>query len=180
MAGAAAMSAGCVVESMLGGGVAAAGVVSVGGGVGVGIPVERGRGADVGGGAVGSRGGLHQELAFRRSGGVAALCGGEVPAGLLQQWLYPIRDDAAGRGRGRGSDVGLTMLLGERSALCDGGDVGTVECDDAVEDVAGFGDVVAVGDHADHVLLAAASDSDIEDTTSRRRRHQRDAGGDVA
>ena len=73
----------------------------------------------------------------------------------------------------------VTQLLGEAAALGDGGDVGTVDGDDAFEDVAGFGDVVAVGDHADHVLLAAAGDGDVEAATSRRRRHQRDAGGDV-
>ena len=65
----------------------------------------------------------------------------------------------------------VTELVGEAAALGDGGDVGTVDGDDAFEDVAGFGDVVAVGDHADHVLLAAASDRDVEAATRRRRRH---------
>ena len=73
----------------------------------------------------------------------------------------------------------LALLFGEGSALGDGGDVGAVDGDDAVEDVAGFGDVVAVGDDADHVLVAAAGDGDVEAAASRRRRGDADAGGDV-
>ena len=80
----------------------------------------------------------------------------------------------------RAARVMVTLLLGEGAALGDGGDVGTVDGDDAVEDVAGFGDVVAVGDDADHVLVAAAGDGDVEAAAGRRRRGQADAGGDVA
>ena len=47
------------------------------------------------------------------------------------------------------------MLVGEVAALGDGGDVGTVKGEDHLEGVSGFGDVVAVGDHAEQVLHAA-------------------------
>ena len=66
-------------------------------------------------------------------------------------------------------------LVGEGAALGDGGDVGTVEGEDAVEDVAGFGDVVALGDDTEQVLVAAAGGGDVEAAASRRRRGQRDA-----
>ncbi len=42
--------------------------------------------------------------------------------------------------------------MGEGAALGDGGDVGTVEGEDHLEGVSGFGDVGAVGDHAEQVL----------------------------
>ena len=104
------------------------------------------------------------------------LVGCELVAGLVQQRLEPVRDDTPwGASRYRV----LALLLGEGAALGDGGDVGAVDGDDAVEDVAGFGDVVAVGDDADHVLVAAAGDGDVEAAAGRRRRGEADAGGDV-
>ena len=57
----------------------------------------------------------------------------------------------------------------------DGGDVGPVEGEDRLEDVAGLGDVVAVGDDTEHVLVAAAGGGDVQAAASRRRRGQGDA-----
>ena len=65
----------------------------------------------------------------------------------------PVRHLAA-RCRRRGLAIGG----GEFSALGGGGDVGAVEGDDAVEDVAGFVEVVAVGDDEDGVVVAAAGE----------------------
>ena len=75
-----------------------------------------------------------------------------------------------------GGGIGFVAarLLGESAALGDGGDVGAVEGEDAVEDVAGFGDVVAVGDDTQQVLVAAAGGGDVQAATSRRRRCQGD------
>ena len=50
----------------------------------------------------------------------------------------------------------LVVLLGEQSALGDGRGVGTVGTHDRFEDVAGFGDVVGVGDDVDEVFLLPA------------------------
>ena len=60
-------------------------------------------------------------------------------------------------------------MLGEGAALGDGGDVGAVEGEDAVEDVAGLGDVVAVGDDTEQVLVAAAGGGDVQAAAGRRR-----------
>ena len=54
------------------------------------------------------------------------------------------------------------VLFGEALALGDGGDVGPVDGEDAFEDVAGLGHVVAVGDDVDPVLLAAAGHRDVQ------------------
>ena len=45
------------------------------------------------------------------------------------------------------SGTGVAVLFGERAALGDGGDVGSVEREHPFEYVAGFVDVVALGDH---------------------------------
>ena len=66
----------------------------------------------------------------------------------------------------------VTQLLGEGAALGDGGDVGAVEGEDAVEDVAGFGDVGALGDDTDQVLLAAAGGGDVQAAAGGRRRDE--------
>ena len=81
----------------------------------------------------------------------------------------PVGDPA---GRQDRSQSGTTRLefrrgsfgagLGEVAALGDGGDVGAVVGEDAVEDVAGFGEVVGVGDDVDAVLVAAAGGADVE------------------
>ena len=68
--------------------------------------------------------------------------------------------------------------MGEGATLGDRWDVGAVEGDDAVENVAGFSDVIAVGDHTDLVLLPAAGDRDVQAPPGRRRGSQRDAGAD--
>ena len=70
------------------------------------------------------------------------------------------------------------LRSGECAALPDGGEVGSVDGDDGVEDVAGFGDVVAVGDDADQVLVAAAGDGDVQAAAGGGRRGEADAGGD--
>jgi hypothetical protein len=65
--------------------------------------------------------------------------------------------------------------LSECAELGEGGGVGAVEGEDAFEDVAGFGDLVALGDHTDQVLVAAAGGGDVEAAASRRRRCQGEA-----
>ena len=52
--------------------------------------------------------------------------------------------------------------LGEGAALGGGGDVGPVDGEDGFEDVAGFGDVVALGDDTQGVGVAAAGGGDVE------------------
>ena len=44
----------------------------------------------------------------------------------------------------------------------DGGDVGPVVGEDAVEHVAGFGEVVGVGDDVEAVVVAAAGHADVQ------------------
>ncbi len=68
-----------------------------------------------------------------------------------------------------------SRLVGERTALSDGGDVRAVDGEDALEDIAGFSDVVAIGDDAEQVLVSAAGGGDVEAATSRRSRGERDA-----
>ena len=61
------------------------------------------------------------------------------------------------------------VLFGEALALGDGGDVGAVDGEDPFEDVAGIGDVVAVGDDVDPVLLTSAGDGDVQAAAGGRR-----------
>ena len=65
----------------------------------------------------------------------------------------------AGSGSSRLGGLGLA---GEVSSLGDGRDVGAVVGEDGLEDVAGFGEVVGVGDDVDAVLVAAAGGADVE------------------
>ena len=58
------------------------------------------------------------------------------------------------------------------------GDVGAVDVDDRVENVASVGHVVGVGDHADDVLGTAAGHRDVQVPTCRRRGGEFEAGGD--
>ena len=57
----------------------------------------------------------------------------------------------------------------------DGGDVGAVEGEDRFEGVSGFGDVGAVGDDAEQVLVAAAGGGDVQAAAGRHRRDEREA-----
>ncbi len=70
----------------------------------------------------------------------------------------------------------LAVLFGELAALGGGGDVGAVAGEDRFEDVAGFIEVVAVGDDQDEVLLLPARHGDVEATGGRRRGSEGDAG----
>jgi hypothetical protein len=67
------------------------------------------------------------------------------------------------------------LLVGKGAALGDSGDVGAVEGENRLEDVSGFGDIVAVGDHAEHVLVAAAGGGDVQAAACRHRRDERHA-----
>jgi hypothetical protein len=58
-------------------------------------------------------------------------------------------------------------LSSELAALGDGRDVGAVDGEDAFEDVAGFGNIGAVGDHADPVLRASAGRRHVEPAACR-------------
>ena len=58
-------------------------------------------------------------------------------------------------------------LLRQRSALGDGGGVGAVESEDAFEHVARLGDVIALGDDEDDVLVGAAGGGDVEASSGR-------------
>ena len=88
---------------------------------------------------------------------------GELCAGLVAERVEPVGDLTPSRllPPPRRLRRGV-VLFGELAALGDGGDVGPVDGEDAFEDVAGLGHVVAVGDHVDPVLLAAAGDGDVQ------------------
>jgi hypothetical protein len=58
-------------------------------------------------------------------------------------------------------------LVGECSALRDGRDVGTVVGEDRFKHISGFGDVVAVGDDAQLVVVASAGGSDVQPSSGR-------------
>lgn len=84
--------------------------------------------------------------------------------------VEPIRDLTA--------RMKVSVLAGEGAALGSGGDVGAVDGDDGIEDVACFGDVVSVGNDADHVVLAAASHGDVQVAAGRCAGGEFEAGGD--
>ncbi len=98
----------------------------------------------------------------------------EVAAKVGEEWFEPLGDDTAPCG-GRLSPRLGRLLVGEGAALGDGGDVGAVEGEDRFEGVSGFGDVGAVGDHAEQVLVAAAGGGDVQAAAGRHRRDERDA-----
>ena len=98
----------------------------------------------------------------------------EVGANLPAQRLEPVRDPATCWCECESVVLGAACLLGESSALGHGGHVGTVEGEDAVEDVTGFSDVLALGDDTEQVLVAAAGGGYVEAAASRRRRRQRE------
>ena len=79
------------------------------------------------------------------------------PVGDLAAWRRWCWGDVSRRG------------LGEGPALRRGGDVGAIGSEDGFEDVAGFGDVVAVGDHTDDVAFAAACGGDVQTTAGGGR-----------
>ena len=150
------------VETVLGGGELSTGVVGTGGGGCVGVAVGGGRGSDVLEGASGVGAVVDQQLALCGPRNLSFLGDGEVVPSVVEERREPVRDDAPWSRQPCGYRAFmLTELCGEGAALGDGGNVGTVDGDDAVEDVAGFGNVIAVGDHADHVLVAAAGDGDV-------------------
>ena len=161
----------------MGGGVLSLRVVSSGGGVREGVAGWCCGDTDVVGDAVGGDSGLLKPLALCRPGGVTFPGGCELASGLVQQWHEPVRDHAARRGRGR-LDFVLSLLLSECAALRDGGSVGSVDGDDGVEDVACFGEIVAVGDDTELVALASAGGCDVHAAAGGRRGDERDGGGD--
>ena len=71
----------------------------------------------------------------------------------------------------------LAVLLGELAALGGGGDVGAVGGEDRLEDVAGFVEVVAVGDDQDEVLVLPAGHRDVQAATGGGRGGEGDAAG---
>ena len=72
----------------------------------------------------------------------------------------------------------LVVLFGETLALSDGGDVGPVDGEDAFENVTGLGDVVALGDDVDLVVVAATGDGDVQATAAGGVAGEAVAGGD--
>ena len=70
---------------------------------------------------------------------------GESVSGVVEHIGEPVRDPASARlTRRRRRGWHRPVLGGEVAALGDGGDVGPVDSEDAVEDVAGLGDVVVI------------------------------------
>ena len=67
--------------------------------------------------------------------------------------------------------------MGEVAALGDGGDVGPVVGEDALEDVAGLGGIGGLGDDVDAVLVAAAGGPDVQPAVGGGGRDELD--GDV-
>jgi len=68
-------------------------------------------------------------------------------------------------------------LSGEVSSLGDGRDVSPIVGKDGLENVAGVGEIVRVGDDVDAVLVAATGGADVQAAVSGGRRDQLD--GDV-
>ena len=98
--------------------------------------------------------------------------------GVGEDGREPVRDLAARR-RSRRCWRGVSWCrLGEGAALGGGGDVGAVDGEDRLEDVAGLGDVVAVGDDADDVVVAAAGGGDVQAAAGGRWRGEGDGGVD--
>ena len=126
--------------------------VSIGGGRGVNLGVH-GIGVDDVGGDVGPLRGLFRLSRF----GVAQ--------GLLrvgQGAREPVGDGAdAECGQAQVVEV-CRCRLGEGASLGDGGDVGPVDGQDRLEDVAGLGEVAAVGDDVERVVVAAAGGGDVQ------------------
>jgi hypothetical protein len=149
-------------------------------GVGEGVPLGLGVASDV---LVSLLGKVERGLPAGSFGGVVgiSLLGGvHGQASVAAQRFEPFWDRAAWtEGRGRCGFV-FPLLLGEGAALGDGGDVGAVDSDDDVEDAAGFGEVITVGDHADLVTVPAAGGRDIQAAASRGGRGEGDAVGTVA
>ena len=116
---------------------------------------------------VGGCGGCFESVPLAVTLGPALLEPCDFGVGVGEQWREPLRDRTPRRG-GLSGCLFVPRLLGEGVPLGDGGDVGSVEGDDALEDVAGLGDVVAVGDDADHVVVAGPSGGDVQAAASRR------------
>ena len=68
-------------------------------------------------------------------------------------------------------------MSGEVSSLGDGRDVSPIVGKDGLENVAGVGEIVRVGDDVDAVLVAATGGADVQAAVSGGRRDQLD--GDV-
>ena len=90
---------------------------------------------------------------------------GEVGSGLGEQVGEPVGDRAARPSSGRR----WSCVLGEVAAGAGGGGVGAVDGEDLVEDVAGVGEVVGVGDDVEVVLVAAAGGGDVQAAAGGRR-----------
>ena len=76
---------------------------------------------------------------------------------LLSPWLDPVRHDGVRLRR-----CGVSFGAGEVAALVDGGKVGPVVGEDAVEDVASLGEVVVLGDDVDPVLVPASGGGHVQ------------------
>ena len=124
----------------------------------------------LGGGGLGCKSG---PLRLARREGLFGVV--QVAAQRGTEWFEPLGDDTAPCECGRLSPRLGRLLVGEVAALGDGGDVGTVEGEDHLEGVSGFGDVGAVGDHAQQVLVAAAGGGDVQAAAGRHRRDEREA-----
>ena len=71
--------------------------------------------------------------------------------------LHPVGEERIGLGPGR-----RAVTVGEVAALGDGGDVGPVVGQDALEDVTGLAQVGGLGDDVDPVLVPSAGGGDVE------------------
>ena len=135
-----------------------------GSGLGVtqGVAVDSGGGGDVGehfvhGGSYCSR--LCSACCLF---GVARFGVVQGASGVVEDGGEPVGDLITWRRLGRRRGVGAGNALGEGAALRGGGDVGPIDSDDGLEDVAGFRDVAAVGDYTDLVVVASTGGGDVQ------------------
>lgn len=150
-----------LVESMLSGGVVAACSVSAAGGGVERVTIGCRCGVDLAQPAFGGGDCVVEPLAYVGSLGATRLGGGVVGAGLVERPREPLRDDAACCDCGRCAGFVAARLFGEGASLGDCRDVGSVDGEDSIEDVAGLGDIVALGDDANQILVAAAGGGDV-------------------
>ena len=116
-------------------------------------------------------------------GGLGAAAGSvvevvdEILAALFE--LGPPRTDPVGNDRRRlgPSGMGGLGLAGEVASLGDGRDVSPIVGEDGLENVAGLGEIVGVGDDVDAVLVAAAGGADVQAAVGGGGRDELD--GDV-
>ena len=93
--------------------------------------------------------------------GLLLLQPSDLGVGVGQQRREPFWARAPRRGVRRCWLV-VSSLLGEGVPLRHRGDVGSVDGDDAFKKIACLGDVVALGDDADHVRVAGPGSGDVQ------------------